>query len=51
MDEASENESRVNIPLNEEPSNPENDTMEELKSKYKEFFVTYGDENTKYFNG
>jgi hypothetical protein len=32
---------------NEEDSNPFN----ELKQKYKEFFITYNDDNTKYFDG
>lgn len=53
IEDVSENGSKVDIPVNDEKSNPEdpNSAFEEMTSKYKEFFVTYGDDNIKYFEG
>ena len=53
MEDVSENGSRVNIPIADENTNPEDpkDAFDELKSKYKEFFVIYGDDNTRCCDG
>lgn len=50
MDEISETGSKIEIPLGEKTEDP-TDAFGELKEKYKEFFITYCDDNVKEFNG
>ena len=49
-DDVSEAGSKIHIELNEEEAKEE-DPFEDMRSKYKEFFVTYCDDNTKVFDG
>jgi tetratricopeptide (TPR) repeat protein len=54
FDDISENESRVNIPLETDTKSTEEEpgaVFEELKTKYKEFFITYSDDNTRLQDG
>ena len=52
-DDLSEASSKIHIELDESDKKAmeEEDPFEDLKSKYKEFFITYSDDNVKEFNG
>lgn len=50
LDEISETGSKIEIPLDEKPEDP-TDAFGELKEKYKEFFITYCDDNVRECNG
>ena len=47
----SENGSKVNVPLEDDDKNDHTDSFEELREKYKEFFITYTDDNTHLYDG
>lgn len=52
FDQVSESGSKVNIEIEEEKAKiDQGAAFEELKSKYKQFFITYNDENTRLFDG
>ena len=50
MDEASEADSKIHIELNENIPKEE-DPFDDIKSKHKELFVTYCDDNVKLMDG
>lgn len=51
QDEVSEASSKIQIDLTDEEAETKEDPFDDLRSKYKEFFVTYCDENVKEYNG